>query len=81
MEIRSYQIKRSGNDGKRDSIMSDLEKSISAMDDLEKRIWTKAQTVKGGEWQGWWDSLTPEEKVAWATAKSKIGDPRDKHIK
>ena len=67
MEIRSYQIKRSYNDRKRDSIMNEL----------EKRIWAKAQTVKGGEWQAWYESLTAAERSAWATAKSKIGDPRD----
>ena len=67
MEIRSYQIKRSNNDGKRNSIMNDL----------EKRIWAKAQTIKGGEWQAWYESLTAAERSAWASAKSKIGDPRD----
>ncbi len=67
MEIRSYQIERSNNDGKRNSIMNDL----------EKRIWAKAQTIKGGEWQAWYESLTAAERSAWASAKSKIGDPRD----
>jgi|TARA_R110001583_G_scaffold173615_1_gene327710 hypothetical protein len=47
------------------------------MNELEKRIWAKAQTVKGGEWQAWYESLTAAERSAWATAKSKIGDPRD----
>ena len=47
------------------------------MNELEKRIWAKAQTVKGGEWQAWYESLTAAERSAWASAKSKIGDPRD----
>jgi hypothetical protein len=48
------------------------------MNELEKKIWAIAQTIKGGEWQGWWESLTDEERLAWTSAKAKIGDPRDK---
>ena len=47
------------------------------MNELEKRRWAKSQTINGGEWQAWWESLSAEERSAWASAKSKIGDPRD----